>query len=684
MRPLSPRPAPPKIFAADQFLGLLILAGVAVFLTGARAAFWPLAAAGIFLLAASVDNVPNGAPRPDGQTRWVAVFFLWTLLAWGFSLCPPAGTESVLKIGTFLAYGWLASRWDGVHRRIFSRLVVAGAIALSAGALLGTFLPSMANLGLPRNPQYKAFWLVAATLWILPAVLGLPADQREKRSPLARRSGETALVLLFLVGLLLFRSRSGLVALSVGAGLLFHRRWGVRGTVWFVVALAAAVVLAPTSRTAVVFKTIDPFGWSRLAIWKAAGAGILDRPLFGWGPGLFARLYGVHRGPFPHQWIRFDHDHSFAHNEYLQLGAEYGIPAVLLAAAAFGPRIFGARRAADPARWAIFSATAVFCFFNFPFYSPVNLLLAAGVFFGASPEPNSFSPSDRRERRLRRGTFAVLGVIALASFFAARPTGTRFVFTKAQWENRLHRADALVHPAAGGEADPDEAEAILRETLRRWPKDPEAGHALGHLLIEHRTPPRLEEGLPWLLRAAALAPTRAPWWMEVSVVQAALGRWPDALESAQNALRLEPEYADAQLMIARALTRTGDPGEAERFLAPLRALPPQDPGSLSGYGQTITHRDRDAYLLESAYAQLRLKNPAAALAFLSDRSAPPSAESLALTVSAHLAQGDRRAARRLWNDLQASFPVSPAVKALAGAFESMNGKAPKGKIRPTP
>jgi hypothetical protein len=53
-------------------------------------------------------------------------------------------------------------------------------------------------------------------------------------------------------------------------------------------------------------------------------------------------------------------------------------------------------------------------------------------------------------------------------------------------------------------------------------------------------------------------------------------------------------------------------------------------------------------------------------------------------VSAHLARGDRRAARRLWNDLQASFPVSPAVKALAGAFESMNGKAPKGKIRPTP
>ncbi|MBL0348840.1 MAG: O-antigen ligase family protein [Elusimicrobia bacterium] len=672
------------IAGLDRPLGLLTLAGVAVFLSGARAAYWPLIAAGLFFLAAFVDSAPNPGTRTDGRNRRVAAFFLWTVLAWGVSLCPPAGTESVLKVGIFLAFGWLASRWNDDHRRFFKILVLAGALAYSAGAVLGTFFPSLTDAGLPRNPQYKSFWLVAGTLMVLPDALGLSGAKPQKASGVARRAAGWILPAFFLLGLLLFRSRSGLIAVSVGAGALIHRRWGARGLLWFVLSLAAAAVLAPVSRTAAVLKTMDPFGWSRLAIWKAAAAGVLDRPLFGWGPGLFARLYGAHRGPFPHQWIRFDHDHSFAHNDFLQLAAEYGLPALLLAGAAFGPALTRARRAADPTRWALLLSAAVFCVFNFPFYSPVNLLLAAGVFFGLSPEPDRFSPPVGRDRALWRAAFAVLGGIALGAFIAARSDRGGFVFTKAQLENRLNRADALVHPPVGGTSDPAEAEALLREVLRRWPDHPEAGHALGHLLIEHRAPPKLEEGLPWLTRASILQPTRATWWMELSGAQATLGRWPDALESAQNALRLEPEYADAQWMIARALTRIGDPAEAERFLAPLRALPPEDSASLSGYGRTIAHRDRDAYLLESAYAQLRLHNPTAALTFLSERTAPPSAESLALAVGAYLARRDRPSARRLWNDLRKGFPESPAVKLLAEAFEAVNGKAPKGKIRATP
>lgn len=684
---LSPAAPPARrkaIAGLDQPLGLLALSGVGVFLTGARASYWPLVAAGLFFLAASVDSVSTGGSHSDGRARWIGGFFLWTLLAWGFSLCPPAGTESVLKIGSFLAFGWLAARWNDTHRRIFKILIVAGAFAYSAGAILGTFFPSMADIGLPRNPQYKAFWIVAGVLLVLPVALGFSPEERRTKDHIARRAAAWVLPVIFLIGLLLFRSRSGLIAGAIGAGALIHRRWGARGLVWFSLALTAGVILAPASGTAAVFKTIDPFGWSRTAIWKAALGGILDRPLFGWGPGLFARLYGAHRGPFPHQWIRFDHDHSFAHNDYLQLAAEYGLPALFLAGMAFGPAMKSARLAANPTRWAMLLSAAVFCLFNFPFYSPVNLLLAAGVFFGLSPANGFFSPSTARERVAWRAAFIVLGAIALGAFSAARSVRSPFLFTKAQLENRLGRADAFVHPARDKPVDPAAAETILRELLRRWPDHPEACHALGHALIEHFSPPRFEEGLPWLSRSAILQPTRAPWWMEVSAAQAALGRWPDALESAQNALRLEPEYADAQWMIARALTRIGDPAEAERFLAPLRALPPEDSASLSGYGRTIAHRDRDTYLLESAYAQLRLHNPTAALTFLSERTAPPSAESLALAVGAYLARGDRPAARRLWNDLRKGFPESPAVKLLAEAFEAVHGKAPKGKIRATP
>lgn len=684
---LSPAAPPARreaIAGLDQPLGLWALSGVGVFLTGARASYWPLVAAGLFFLAASVDSVSTGGSHSDGRARWIGGFFLWTLLAWGFSLCAPAGTESVLKIGSFLAFGWLATRWNDTHRRIFKILIVAGAFAYSAGAILGTFFPSMADIGLPRNPQYKAFWIVAGVLLVLPVALGFSPAERRTKDHIARRAAAWVLPVFFLIGLLLFRSRSGLIAGAIGAGTLIHRRWGARGLVWFSLALTAGVILAPASGTAAVFKTIDPFGWSRTAIWKAALGGILDRPLFGWGPGLFARLYGAHRVPFPHQWIRFDHDHSFAHNDFLQLAAEYGLPALLLAGAAFGPSLKNARRAANPTRWAMLLSAAVFCLFNFPFYSPVNLLLAAGVFFGLSPANERFLPRTDREHMAWRAAFAVLGAIACGAFFTARSDRPRFVFTKAQLENRLGRADALVHPARDKAADPAAAEAIWRELIRRWPDHPDACHALGHALIEHFSPPRFEEGLLWLSRSATLQPTRAPWWMEVSAAQAALGRWPDALESAQNALRLEPEYADAQLMIARALTRIGDPAEAERFLAPLRSLSSEKADYLSGYGQTIAHRDRDAFFLESAYAQLRLKNPAGTLTFLSERQSPPTAESLALALSAHLGRGDRTAARRVWDDLRRDFPESPAVKSLGGAFAPRSGMAPKGKISVAP
>ena len=89
----------------------------------------------------------------------------------------------------------------------------------------------------------------------------------------------------------------------------------------------------------------------RLAMWKAGGEMIADRPLFGVGPGRVKVLYSVYRVP---GWVNPTPGHL--HNNLVTIAAETGIPSVLAYLAFVGAFFHSAlrivRRAprGDPAR----------------------------------------------------------------------------------------------------------------------------------------------------------------------------------------------------------------------------------------------------------------------------------------------------------------------------------------------
>jgi len=77
----------------------------------------------------------------------------------------------------------------------------------------------------------------------------------------------------------------------------------------------------------------------RVAMWKAGGAMIADRPLFGVGPGRVKILYDVYR---QRGWV--DPHPGHLHNNIVMIAAETGIPSAVAYLAFVGAFFFGAVR----------------------------------------------------------------------------------------------------------------------------------------------------------------------------------------------------------------------------------------------------------------------------------------------------------------------------------------------------
>ncbi len=69
---------------------------------------------------------------------------------------------------------------------------------------------------------------------------------------------------------------------------------------------------------------IDPRAYFRVEIWRSALHMVMAQPLWGFGPGTFGDIYPIYRSGFLWNTVT-----DVAHNEYLQVAAECGIPALI-------------------------------------------------------------------------------------------------------------------------------------------------------------------------------------------------------------------------------------------------------------------------------------------------------------------------------------------------------------------
>lgn len=206
---------------------------------------------------------------------------------------------------------------------------------------------------------YETNYLATILVLLVPLAFALGSLERvPMRRALWMGSGVLLVLMVFLTS-----SRGGFVGL-LAAGMVFvYRRRGLGGAVAVMLLLLGSVLLLPTDlgtrALATVFQDsselppgLEQSNRAHVALFWAALRMIGDSPLIGVGPLNFKSLSTLYTG--------LDQG-NIAHNSFLEIAAEFGLPAlavfVLLLAATFGTlgratRLTGGREAEELAAWA--------------------------------------------------------------------------------------------------------------------------------------------------------------------------------------------------------------------------------------------------------------------------------------------------------------------------------------------
>ncbi|MBB4153898.1 O-antigen ligase [Sphingomonas jinjuensis] len=249
------------------------------------------------------------------------------------SLDPAATLAAGLELIPGIAFFWAATRLSPQRQRALLAIVILVALV---SALLGAFQRATGAVtifadahapfgpGLFVNRNHQATLLLVAIV-LTPAVMGP-----------RRRAAIPIVLLLFAGGIVATTSRAGLAlllpALAIAALLSVERRPRPRDVAIGGVALAVAVAAAWASGAVQLVATRFADGSERYAFWQATLAATRD--FWPWGSGIatFDKIFPLYEsdaliGPY-----RI----PAAHNDFLQLLLEGGLPALVLIVAGIG------------------------------------------------------------------------------------------------------------------------------------------------------------------------------------------------------------------------------------------------------------------------------------------------------------------------------------------------------------
>ena len=199
-------------------------------------------------------------------------------------------------------------------------------LALTRWAEGGSVAASQSFL---NRSHLAAFLIVGFCLSLVPGLIpGAPRSARLLWSALAG---------IHLLGVFALESRGAIAAVLAAllvSGSLRFGRLSPRGRVFAIVALLACALAAWAVLNARFARAPDPYRYSRLEIWRATGAMIAERPLFGLGPGMFPYVSARFNFPIETGPVRYGRGFQEGHSGYLTLAAEAGVPAALLLLAA--------------------------------------------------------------------------------------------------------------------------------------------------------------------------------------------------------------------------------------------------------------------------------------------------------------------------------------------------------------
>ena len=592
-----------------------------------------------------------------GRAAWpVAGFLAWYTIATIASAYLHASLVSLLHVGSYVAFAALCARLFADERwRRWAWIAIAAAGA--AEGIIGlrdwtqTVIfqgdPSWRIFGTMYNPNVLAgyFVVVLAAAAVALAVAWRYTQEQPDRPRLALIAAGFALPIAG-AALLLTGSRAGMLGAMFGAAVFViaaPTRIRVR---WFVaagLALVLLVVVAPPLRNRIVSAAAQSnsaiFRWYT---WVGTANMVEARPLLGFGPGTFQYAYARHAV------VGFT---RMAHQTPLQLAAEAGIPALLLALASvaviarrlvLGLRTGGLRAVECAAGLAALAAVGLHSQADYTWYVPaVGLTLAAivGLAMAASRDD-----APRVAVRWRCWIGAALALVAAG----ACAWGLQAQLLHAEGKGMLARGryqTAIVPLRRAAELDPLDA-SIAADLAQATAVASIDGSARA---VELR------------LRAAQLNPLASDNFVGLAEVYARLDEEQSALAAAQRAVEVAPNYARAYVTLAELQQRFSREDEA---LETWRAL---DEVYESPVGQVQAIDQPTDFLW--AYAWLAL-GEAAEEQGRADEAAKYYGQTAELTGSYASAQRANEEALRMlgtWNEPQVAEAERMQARAEAGA-----------------
>jgi len=475
------------------------------------------------------------------------------------------------------------------------RLSKTGALLLLATACFQvffalfqmTFQGEIRPFGTLANPNFLAEFLAYAAVvsWIL-------ASRQEGTSG---RPWMFGLVLLFLIGIGLTRSRGGFLLVIALGSFLAAERIGWRRSLAVAAVLVAAVFLVPNPLRDRFLGKGDPFAFERINMWKASFRIFLEHPL-GVGVGHFKYYWHLVRDPVEGTIIRYAKFARTPHSEFFSVMSELGLPGVIAFLGLGAAGVVSLRRAVsrkDPVALGgvlILFASFLHSFFEYNYHVLGMLLVnaaALGIVSG-----RLFRPVIEWEFRLGNAgkglVYLLLGVCVVYSgaTFAGTVLEGRgsksFLAGRMEEAGRWFRRASLADPWRGtypdsgsaafyrlfeagkGERNLYRAIELEQEAYLRNPMDFRYPARLGYLFskaTDHVPAPARRQVLDAAFSSYDAAIARNPHAADLRYLKALLlrmaGREAEARRLIESVLRDEPSYVKGWVLLGN-LKEKGD------------------------------------------------------------------------------------------------------------------------------
>jgi O-antigen ligase len=281
----------------------------------------------IFCYPVDIKNPEQPIRNPGPRTvyRILILLTLWSLSSLFITKYLYATLQEIVKLLSYLGV-FILGRELCYHKRYPDIL----RLALLTGIFIQTILALYHRYLTPSGQFLSGFININdfATFLVIGFVL------------LASRITLSLVGLGYLTGAVLLgwmtlatHSRGGAISLIMATLALLY--CNLRKTFYgvLIVLLLFFLIPNPWPTQLLQWKQEDPFAYDRIQIWKSSLAMIRDHPLGGVGLGTYGEYFEQYRFPTENWIARYSKTTDLAHNEFLQVGAELGIPGFILAIA---------------------------------------------------------------------------------------------------------------------------------------------------------------------------------------------------------------------------------------------------------------------------------------------------------------------------------------------------------------